>query len=354
MSIADKPCALFRSGTAQVPARARFRNTAKTQDGSAALGQIIWRYLTQKVADKTPRQPIPVQAADLSGSHDILLKISHSSVLLRLDGQYLLLDPVFSKRASPLQWLGPKRFHALPLQLDELPQLSAVLISHDHYDHLDKHAVRALIGKTRRFIVPLGVDAHLRRFGVPAEMITVLDWWQHSEFNGLKVHATPAQHFSGRGINDKNQTLWASFVIESSQKRLFFSGDSGYFNGFAEIGQRFGPIDVAMVETGAYDELWADIHMQPEQSLRAHLDLQAAYLVPIHNSSFDLAMHAWYEPLERLAVAADAYQAQLVTPLFGAAVDLSQLSFAPALHHVWWRALMPVQVTGQIHLQIPA
>ena len=354
MSIADKTCALFRSGTAQAPARPRFRNTAKTQDGSAALGQIIWRYLTQKVADKTPRQTIPVQAADLSGSHDILLKISHSSVLLRLDGHYLLLDPVFSKRASPLQWLGPKRFHALPLQLAELPHLSAVLISHDHYDHLDKHAVRALIGKTRRFIVPLGVDAHLRRFGVPSDMITVLDWWQHAEFNGLKVHATPAQHFSGRGLNDKNQTLWASFVIESSQKRLFFSGDSGYFNGFAEIGRRFGPIDVAMIETGAYDELWADIHMQPEQSLRAHLDLQAAYLVPIHNSSFDLAMHAWYEPLERLAVAADAYQAQLVTPLFGAPVDLSQLSFAPALHHAWWRALMPVQTQNQNVLQIPA
>lgn len=253
MSVTDKSCTIFRSGAAQP--RPTFRNAATTQDGSAALGQIIWRYLTQKVADKTPSQQIPVQAADLSGTHDMLLKISHSSVLLRLDGQYLLVDPVFSKRASPLQWLGPKRFHALPLQLDELPQLSAVLISHDHYDHLDKHAVRALIHKTRRFIVPLGVDAHFRRFGVPAGMITVLDWWQHTEFAGLKVHATPAQHFSGRGLHDKNQTLWASFVIESSHKRLFFSGDSGYFSGFADIARRFGPIDLAMIETGAYDEL---------------------------------------------------------------------------------------------------
>lgn len=352
MSVTDKSCTIFRSGAAQP--RPTFRNAATTQDGSAALGQIIWRYLTQKVADKTPSQQIPVQAADLSGTHDMLLKISHSSVLLRLDGQYLLVDPVFSKRASPLQWLGPKRFHALPLQLDELPQLSAVLISHDHYDHLDKHAVRALIHKTRRFIVPLGVDAHLRRFGVPAGMITVLDWWQHTEFAGLKVHATPAQHFSGRGLHDKNQTLWASFVIESSHKRLFFSGDSGYFSGFADIARRFGPIDLAMIETGAYDELWPDIHMQPEQSLRAHLDLQAAYLIPIHNSSFDLAMHAWYEPLERLAVAAEAYQAQLVTPRFGAAVDLSQLNFAPALHHAWWRAFMPAQAPHSTPLQIPA
>lgn len=354
MNIAKKSTAFFNAGSTPGKQKPRFRNTAKTQDGSAAIGQILWRYLTAKVADKTPRQSIPVETADLSGTHDMLLKISHSSVLLRLDGQYLLLDPVFSKRASPLQWLGPKRFHRLPIELNDLPALSAVLISHDHYDHLDKQAVRALISKTKRFIVPLGVDTHLRRFGVPSEMITVLDWWQHTEFSGLKVHATPAQHFSGRGLNDKNQTLWASFVIESTSKRVFFSGDSGYFAGFAEIGRRFGPIDVAMVETGAYDELWPDIHMQPEQSLRAHLDLRASYLVPIHNSSFDLAMHAWYEPLERLAVAAEAYQAQLITPLFGAAVDLSSLAAGPALHPAWWRTMMPAQTMSQSQLQIPA
>lgn len=354
MNIAKKSTAFFRTGPAQGNQRPRFRNTAKTQDGSAAMGQILWRYLTQKVADKTPRQQLPVETADLRGTHDMLLKISHSSVLLRLDGQYLLLDPVFSKRASPLQWLGPKRFHRLPVELDDLPALSAVLISHDHYDHLDKQTVRALIQKTKRFIVPLGVDSHLRRFGVPAEMITVLDWWQHTEFSGLKVHATPAQHFSGRGLNDKNQTLWASFVIESSHKRLFFSGDSGYFSGFAEIGRRFGGFDLAMVETGAYDELWADIHMLPEQSLRAALDLQASYMLPIHNSSFDLAMHAWYEPLQRLALAADAYQLPLLTPRFGQTLALGQLADEARQNLRWWQALMPAHASGADELWVPA
>lgn len=354
MNIAKKSTAFFRTRPAQSNQRPRFRNTAKTQDGSAAMGQILWRYLTQKVADKTPRQQLPVETADLRGTHDMLLKISHSSVLLRLDGQYLLLDPVFSKRASPLQWLGPKRFHRLPVELDDLPALSAVLISHDHYDHLDKQTVRALIQKTKRFIVPLGVDRHLRRFGAPAEMITVLDWWQHTEFSGLKVHATPAQHFSGRGLNDKNQTLWASFVIESSHKRLFFSGDSGYFSGFAEIGRRFGGFDLAMVETGAYDELWADIHMLPEQSLRAALDLQAKFMLPIHNSSFDLAMHAWYEPLQRLALAADAYQLPLLTPRFGQALALGQLADEAQQNLRWWQALMPAHASGADELWVPA
>ncbi len=354
MNIAKKSTAFFRTWPAEGNQRPRFRNTAKTQDGSAAMGQILWRYLTQKVADKTPRQQLPVETADLRGTHDMLLKISHSSVLLRLDGQYLLLDPVFSKRASPLQWLGPKRFHRLPVELDDLPALSAVLISHDHYDHLDKQTVRALIQKTKRFIVPLGVDRHLRRFGVPTEMITVLDWWQHTEFSGLKVHATPAQHFSGRGLNDKNQTLWASFVIESSHKRLFFSGDSGYFSGFAEIGRRFGGFDLAMVETGAYDELWADIHMLPEQSLRAALDLQASYMLPIHNSSFDLAMHAWYEPLQRLALAADAYQLPLLTPRFGQTLALGQLADEARQNLRWWQALMPAHASGADELWVPA
>lgn len=317
------------------------RKLPQTQDGRANLRRILWRYLTQKVADKTPAISLPVQQPDLSGSHDILLKISHSTVLMRLDGQYILTDPVFSKRASPLQFIGPKRFHTLPLNIRDLPRLDVVLISHDHYDHLDKASIKALAAKTAMFVVPTGVDQHLRRFGVADEKITVLQWWQQAKLGSLTLHATPAQHFSGRGLFDKNHTTWASFVIESKHRRIFFSGDSGYFSGFSEIGKRFGGFDLSLVESGAYDDMWPDVHMQPEQSLRAHLDLQARYLLPIHNSSFDLAMHAWYEPLQRLAVAAEAYEVPLITPVFGAVLDLTKLEQAAQQHPHWWQAMIP-------------
>ncbi|WP_337840554.1 MBL fold metallo-hydrolase [Rheinheimera sp.] len=330
------------------------RVQADTQDKTPWV-RILWRYLSQKVADKTPSQALPVQQPDLSGKDNLVIRLSHSTVLLRLDGQYLLLDPVFSERASPLSFAGPKRFHPLPMQISDLPEMSAVLISHDHYDHLDKKSVQQLDAKSRCFIVPPGVDQHLIRFGIAADKIRVLDWWEQTQLGSLTIHATPAQHFSGRGFWDKNQTCWASFVVESSQQRIFYSGDSGYFNGFAQIGRRFGPIDLALIETGAYDELWPDVHMQPEQSLRAHLDLQARYLMPVHNSSFDLAMHAWYEPLERLALAAEAYQVPLVTPVFGAAVKLAQLGQPQQPNLYWWRELMPSGATLSLEpLFIPA
>lgn len=322
--------------------QAHFTNTKpKTEDGSANMGRILWRMLTQKVAHKTPSMKMPIEKPDLSGSHDVLVKISHSTVLLRLDGQYVLTDPVFSKRASPVQFAGPKRFHALPLSISDLPHLAVVVISHDHYDHLDKASIKALAAKTSMFVVPTGVDQHLRRFGIAANKIVTLAWWQHCTLGSITFHATPAQHFSGRGLFDKNQTSWASFVMASSKRKIFFSGDSGYFSGFAEIGKRFGGFDLSMIETGAYDELWPDVHMQPEQSLRAHLDLQARYMLPVHNSSFDLAMHAWFEPLQRLAHAAEVYQVPLVTPKFGASLDLTRLDIAPQQHKHWWQAMMP-------------
>ena len=316
----------------------------RIQDGSANFTRILWRYLTEKVQDKKPAFTLPTQQPDLSGSHDTLVKISHSTVLIRLDGQYILTDPVFSKRASPLSFIGPKRFHALPLTIAELPRLDVVVISHDHYDHLDKASIKALAAKTAMFVVPEGVDQHLLRFGVSKKNITSLAWWQTVKLGSIHIHATPAQHFSGRGLFDKNKTSWASFVIQSSRRRIFFSGDSGYFAGFSEIAQRFGRFDLSLIETGAYDELWPDIHMQPEQSLRAHLDLQADYMVPIHNSSFDLAMHAWYEPLQRLANAAETYQVPLITPIFGAAVDLRCLHQACQQHTYWWQAMVPEEV----------
>lgn len=337
-----------------VTAEGRFQNTAQTHDGSQRMGAILWRFLTERIADKTPKTQIPVQQPSFAGEHDLLVKISHSTVLLRLAGEYFLTDPVFSHRASPLPFLGPKRFHTLPLTIEQLPELQAVLLSHDHYDHLDKSAIKALTAKTKLFVVPVGVDRHLRRFGVPAAKIHVLSWYQQVQVGQQQVSLTPAQHFSGRSLWDKNQTLWGSYVIESAKgPRIFFSGDSGYFSGFAEIAARFGPIDLALIETGAYDEMWPDIHMQPEQSLRAHLDLNAKYLLPIHNSSFDLAMHSWYEPLQRLAAASDAWQARLLTPVFGQTLALNQLEQAWQLNQRWWQAMMPDSVDLTTDVALP-
>lgn len=320
----------------------RFINSSGANDaGFAKLPQIIWQYLTNTNKERSPAQPLPIQQLKLSPeatAQAVLYKINHSTVLLQLNGHYWLTDPVFSERASPVQWAGPKRFHQLPLQLSEVPSLAAIVLSHDHYDHLDKHSVLALNARTERFIVPLGVDQHLINWGIPKQKIIVLDWWQDTTLHGVTLTATPAQHFSGRGLSDKNKTLWASWAIRNDEFNLFFSGDSGYFAGFKTIGEKLGPFDLTLMETGAYNELWADIHMLPEQSLRAHLDLRGKHMMPVHNSSFDLAMHNWYEPLERLEIAARAYQVSLLTPVFGQGIYLDQLTKRDYQKR-WWMEL---------------
>jgi L-ascorbate metabolism protein UlaG (beta-lactamase superfamily) len=320
----------------------RFSNSSgKTDAGFSKLPQILWQYLTTTNKERSPAVQLPVTQIAIPAqpsSEDNLYKISHSTVLFQLNGKYWLTDPVFSERASPVRWAGPKRFHTLPLQLSEVPSLAAIILSHDHYDHLDKHSVLALNAKTERFIVPLGVEQHLIRWGIAADKIIALDWWQQTTLYGVQLTATPAQHFSGRSLTDKNNTLWASWAIRTERLNLFFSGDSGYFSGFKTIGEKLGPFDLTLIETGAYNELWPDVHMLPEQSLRAHLDLQGNYLIPIHNSSFDLAMHDWYEPLERLEIAAKAYQVPLLSPTFGQAVQLQHLNNRDYQKR-WWKEL---------------
>ena len=271
----------------------------------------------------------------LDSSQDAVFRLGHSTLLLRIDGEFILLDPVFSERAFPVQWMGPKRFHHAPISIEELPQISAVIISHDHYDHLDKHAIKQLAEKTDKFVTPLKVGDHLLDWGVPRDKIIELDWWQHTQVNTLKITATPAQHFSGRGLFDRDQTLWASWVIQGWDSSIFFSGDSGYFDGFKQIGERLGPFDITLIETGAYHSLWSDIHMMPEQSLQAHIDLKGKVMLPIHNGTFDLALHDWFEPLERLQQLAHENDVQIRTPIFGAEVTIKQ----PLATTHWWRTV---------------
>ena len=314
---------------------------------SSSLGKtlgIFWRMIFQKPASTRPTGMIPVKpltreqldkAADFS-----VYRLGHSTLLLKLRGRYWLTDPVYCERASPFQWVGPKRFHAPPISLDELPPLEAVILSHNHYDHLDQKTVLLLAAKTQQFLAPLGVGDLLVKWGVPASKVQQLDWWQGTQLAGVRFIATPSQHFSGRSLFDHNQTLWASWVMIIDEVRIFFSGDSGYFDGFKQIGEQFGPFDLTLMETGAYNVDWPHVHMQPEQSLQAHIDLNGRWLLPIHNGTFDLAFHAWSEPFARIVALAAQRNVLITTPQMGEVFNL----LTPHPGRAWW---LEVEAAGQ-------
>ncbi len=228
--------------------------------------------------------------------------MGHSSVLAEIDGRRVLFDPVWGERCSPFAFAGPKRLHPVPLPLAALGPVDVVVISHDHYDHLDLPTIRALAATDTVFAVPLGVGAHLEHWGVPLDRIHELDWNECAKVDGLTFTATPARHFCGRGLRNQQHTLWASWVVAGPEHRIYHSGDTGYFDGFRDIGAEHGPFDATMIQIGAYSEFWPDIHMTPAEGLRAHLDLQGGaphgVIMPIHWGTFNLAPHPWAEPGE--------------------------------------------------------
>ncbi|GLS83267.1 MBL fold metallo-hydrolase [Paraferrimonas haliotis] len=318
----------------------KYQNTDVQYSASASsLWDAAKAYWNSKRTEPAPTQPLPVVAMTHQSVQQLpdasVTRLGHSSTLIKLDGKLILTDPVFSERASPVQFIGPKRFQAAAIELTELPDIDVVVISHDHYDHLDKASIKALAPKTKAFIVPLGIGELLQDWGVAADTIRELDWWQETRIDSLLFAATPTQHFSGRGLLDTNKRLWASWVIKGQQANIFFSGDSGYFPGFKAIGDTYGPFDLTLIETGAYNEAWSDIHMMPEQSVQANIDLQGRAMMPIHNSTFDLALHNWYEPLERAHQAAQEQQVTLVTSLFGEPVSV--LAIDERVQSAWWR-----------------
>jgi L-ascorbate metabolism protein UlaG (beta-lactamase superfamily) len=322
----------------------RFHNVVEApQPGLRKTLALAWRFAFDKPDDTVPPQAVPVQAltaAQLQAAPDgSLWRLGHSTLLMKLSGKLWLTDPVFSERASPMQWMGPKRFHAPPISIEDLPEIEGVILSHDHYDHLDHDAVLALAPKVRHFITPLGVGDRLVEWGVNKSKVRQLDWWQTTRLSGVEFVATPAQHFSGRSLSDRNSTLWASWVILGDGLRLFFSGDTGYHAGFKTIGDRYGPFDVAMLETGAYDPQWPDVHMQPHETLQAHLDLRGRSLLPVHNGTFDLAMHSWDDPFERIVELAAKRAVPVVTPVMGEAVSLRE----PLSGQTWWRDMVAAQ-----------
>ena len=323
----------------------RFRNVhPRPANAPQPDAKVMWDFFFNKPKDTEPAAPLPVQRltpADLAAAPErSLYRLGHSTLLMKLRGGWWITDPVFAERASPFSFIGPKRFHAPPIALHELPALRGVVLSHDHYDHLDRATIRALAPRVDFFLCTLGVGDRLMDWGVAPEKVHQFDWWQDVQVDGLRFTATPAQHFSGRGLRDGNRTLWASWVIEdlasADTLRVFFSGDGGYFDGFAEIGRRFGPFDLTLMETGAYDPHWPYVHMHPAQTVQAHRDLGGRWLLPIHNGTFNLAMHAWWDPFERVLALGAEHGIAVATPMMGERVDLA----APHAGERWWRALV--------------
>jgi L-ascorbate metabolism protein UlaG (beta-lactamase superfamily) len=316
----------------------RFRNPRpRPSEGLGKILGIMWNMMLHKPKDAAPDAPLPVQRltrAQLEAAPDrSLYRLGHSTLLLKLRGRFWITDPVFAERASPFSWMGPKRFHAPPIALQDLPPIRGVVLSHDHYDHLDRATVEYLADRAELFLTPLGVGDRLTAWGVPADKVRQLDWWQETEVDGLRFIATPAQHFSGRGMFDGDKTLWASWAIVDDDLRVFFSGDTGYFDGFKTIGERLGPFDVTFIETGAYDPQWPYVHMQPTESVQAHVDLRGRWMMPIHNGTFDLAMHRWQDPFEQVSALAAERNVALSTPRMGERLALD----APHAGERWWR-----------------
>lgn len=323
-------------------ARGRFVNVEPAAVG-ASLGA-AWDWLAGGSDHRRPEAPVPVVArrgADLDPAAPFRLTwLGHGTTLVDLDGRRLLIDPVFSRHASPGPLFGVARFHAPPIALGDLPALDAVLLTHDHYDHLDHGAITALAPRVPRWLVPLGVGAHLERWGVPPERITELDWWEEEAVGSIRIIATPARHFSGRSLTDRDRTLWCGWALLGESGRLWSSGDGGYTRHFGEIGRRLGPFDASLIEVGAYDKNWADIHMGPEQGVRAVQDAGGGLMLPVHWGTFDLALHGWTEPAERVIVAAEAAGVPLAVPKPGAFVEpLADVDRSAGSVERWWPEL---------------
>ncbi|OAR23173.1 MBL fold metallo-hydrolase [Streptomyces sp. ERV7] len=346
----------FADGVFQNPEGARTRPSGSMVEFAKIYFQKEQRALRAPVGN------IPVHAttlADLAKPPATGLRLTwmgHSSVLAEIDGRRVLFDPVWGERCSPFAFAGPKRLHPVPVPLASLGPVDVIVISHDHYDHLDLPTIRALAGTETVFAVPLGVGAHLEHWGVPADRVHELDWNESTKVNGLTLTATPARHFCGRGLRNQQHTLWASWVVAGPEHRIYHSGDTGYFGGFKDIGAEHGPFDATMIQIGAYSEFWPDIHMTPAEGMRAHLDLQGGrphgVMLPIHWGTFNLAPHPWAEPGEGTMAAAAATGAGIALPIPGE-------PFEPTSENVpsapWWRPVAPTPEGGwPTHIRMPA
>ena len=325
--------------------RARMEKSPQWKGGAFENPEPIVNYFGPMIsgamsvsADNEPRQPVDAQVVDpslLATRPESGLRLTwfgHSSTLIELDGYRILTDPVWSERVSPLTWVGPRRWYPPLIRLDQLPHIDAVLISHDHYDHLDHRTLIAMKDWDTKFIVPLGVGAHLEYWGIAPSKIIEVDWWDRTRLGTLEIVATPVRHASGRHVFDKDATLWAGYALLGTSHRVFFSGDTGLFTGLQDIADRLGPFEVTMLEVGQYHRSWPDWHLGPEQAIQAHQLLKGKLLVPMHWGLVALAYHSWTEPIERSVASALKSEVQLVTPRPGQSFEPD----APTAFARWW------------------
>ena len=285
--------------------------------------------------DREPAQPIPSVKTDLKtipADVPTIVWFGHSSYLIKIAGKSILVDPVFSGNASPVAFFGKNYEGSNVYSVDDMPEIDVLLITHDHYDHLDYDTVTKLRPKVKQVVASLGVGAHLESWGYDAQNIRELDWNDVAEVAGFTLTALPARHFSGRGFK-RNQTLWSSFALKGAGYTLYLGGDSGYDEHFKAIGAQYGPFDLAILECGQYNEYWKYIHMLPEQTAQAALDLGAKVLLPVHSAKFSLALHAWHEPLERVSQEAQRLSLTVTTPMIGQPVRIGK----EYPRKVWWR-----------------
>ncbi|MDO7852555.1 MBL fold metallo-hydrolase [Hymenobacter convexus] len=311
--------------------KGEFVNLIPTREMTGgSMPSVMWKFLFHKSPQAAPPGPLPQQALDslaITRKTPDMVRVTwfgHSASLVEIGGQNVLLDPMLSVEMGPVSWATPKRYNpSLVITPEKLPAIAAVLISHDHYDHLDYATIRKIKDKVGHFYVPLGIAPHLRRWGVPAAKIVEMNWADSARVApGLLVRCTPSRHFSGRGLGNRNSTLWSSWVLQTPAKRVFYTGDGGYGPHFAAIGQQFGPFDLALVECGQYNDSWADIHMRPEQSVQAARDARAAVMLPVHWGAFTESLHAWNEPVTRATAEAARLGQPITTPHLGEPVTL--------------------------------
>ncbi len=317
----------------------KFVNKAANEDKMAQNMLSMLRDFIKGNPERRPKLKMPMVSVDtevLGKNSAHVTWLGHSSSIVELDGKVFLLDPMLGNTPSPFPIMGMNKRYSgeIPFDLASLSVVDAVILSHDHYDHLDYNTIVKLKDKVKQFFVPLGVGNHLERWGVSSDRITELDWWDTITFEGVTLAATPARHFSGRNIHDRDSTLWCSWVIMNDTHRIFFSGDGGYGTHFRDIGTKYGPFDLTLMECGQYDERWASIHMLPEQSVQAHVDLQGKKMIPIHWGAFTLSFHSWTDPVERAVKASQEKGVQIFTPRIGESVLIGT---ADNLTSFWWK-----------------
>lgn len=299
---------------------------------------IGYRYFTTKIENGTPKNQIEIvkiNPQDLHGFNGSrVFWFGHSTFLIQHSGMNILIDPMFGKVPAPFDFLGAARFQEeLPIAPENLPKIDYVVFSHDHYDHLDYESVVKLKDKVEWFLTPLGLGNHLMRWGVKQEQIIELNWWESKSFDNISFTSTPSQHFSGRKFSNVKNTLWSSWVIQSDALSLYFSGDSGYDVHFKEIGEKYGPFDLSLIECGQYNKLWSDVHMFPHQTAQAGVDLNSKVIFPIHWGTFKLAMHPWNEPAIEVLKEAKKKNLKVLIPRIGESIYLDSI---PSENTVWW------------------